>query len=173
MPPFGRWALPTRTRTLDRRTGCGGNPVRQGVTNSTGSTGKSRAGAIVVADEGCDEVDNTPMSDDAPLYVPREFEREHLEEARRSVASASKGQGVAHRVMSMVRRSGSAQRRRSIGLAILLHGLAALLVLTISAVTGTWLIGLTVVGFVALSLFGSVRLLQHLHESRHPEGPTR
>lgn len=112
---------------------------------------------------------HTPNSDE-PLYVPEEFEAEHLEEARRRLASSRGPRRIARRVTSTVsRRRGTSARQQFLGVAALLHALAAVLAMAISALTGTWLIGLTLVALAGLSLATVVRVLHVVEQARERE----
>jgi hypothetical protein len=108
------------------------------------------------------------MSDDQPLYLPEEFEREHLDDARRSVAE-SRGRRAAVRRVAVAVSPRDARRRRSLGIAAMLHAAAAVLVLAISAATGTWVVGLAMLAMVAISLAVTARVLHVLGAARERE----
>jgi hypothetical protein len=102
---------------------------------------------------------NDPMDEDRPLYLPEEFERDHLVEARRAVANSRGGRAVARRVTSAALPRGVPRARTHVGIAVAVHAVAALLVLAIAAATGTWAVGLAMLGMVAISLAGVVGVL--------------
>jgi hypothetical protein len=109
-------------------------------------------------------------SDDEPLFVPDGFEAEHLEAARRTIASNTGARRVARRFASSVAGHRSSDpRQRLTRLIAILHGVGALFAIVISAVTGTWLIGLAVMAMVGLSLLTAVRLLHVIEQARAHE----
>jgi len=116
---------------------------------------------------------NQPMDDDQPLFLPEEFEREHLEEARRAVAQTRGGRAVARRVTSAtIPRMGDRARTR-LGIAVLVHAVAALMVLVIAIATGTWLVGLAMWGMLVISLGVTARVLHVMDQSRAPSPTER
>lgn len=109
--------------------------------------------------------------DDGPLFVPDEFEAAHLEHARRKVANTTGARSLGRRLASSVggQHTASAQQRVA-RLLWLLHGIAVIVTLALSAVTDTWLIGLAVIVLIGLSLLMTTRLVHviervHAHES--------
>lgn len=120
--------------------------------------------------------------DDEPLFVPDEFEAAHLKQARRAVASTTGARGLGRRLTSSLagRHTGSAQQRVT-RLLWIVHGIAVIVTLALSAVTDTWLIGLAVSALIGLSLLTATRLVHvvervHAHESaqrRHPQRRSR
>lgn len=114
---------------------------------------------------------NEPMDDGRPLYLPEEFEREHLEEARRAVASSRGGRAIARRVTSAALPRGVPRVRTHVGIAVLVHAVAALLVMVIAAATGTWAVGLAMLGLVVVSL-GVVAWVLHVLDRRRAPAPT-
>lgn len=104
---------------------------------------------------------NDPMDEDRPLYLPESFEREHLAEARRAVVASRGGRAIARRVTSAALPRGVARARTHVGIAAVVHAVAALLVLVIAAATGTWAVGLAMLGLVAIS-FGGVAWVLHV-----------
>jgi len=111
-------------------------------------------------------VDDLPANDDAPLFVPEEFQLEHREEAHRMVASTSGRQRVGRRIASVVGSRKDASRHWSFALAVAVHALAALLLLVITAVTGTWTAGGIVLGLAGLSLVVTLRILRSCERRR-------
>ena len=111
-------------------------------------------------------MDDLPANDDAPLFVPEEFEREHLEDAHRTVAGTSGHQRVDRRIASVMRSRKGTSRHWSFTLALVMHAVAAVLLLAITVVTGTWTAGGIVLGLVALSLAVTLRLLRHVEQPR-------
>jgi hypothetical protein len=109
------------------------------------------------------------MSDDQPLYLPEEFEREHLDDARRSVANSRGRRAAVRRVAVAAVSPRDARRRRSLGIASLLHAVAAVSVLAISAATGTWGVGLAMLVMVAISLAVTARMLHVMAAARERE----
>jgi hypothetical protein len=109
------------------------------------------------------------MSDDQPLYVPEDFEREHLDDARRSVANSRGGRAIARRMVSAGIVGRDPRHRRSRGIAGLVHAAASLLVVAIAAATGTWGVGLVMLGLVAVSLAVVIRVLHVVAEARERE----
>lgn len=94
----------------------------------------------------------TPSSDDAPLYVPEEFEVEHLEAARRSVASSRGGRRSVSRAAPPAAGGGEVPERRWRVLALSLHAVAAVLSIAIAALSGTWVVGALGLVTIGLSL---------------------
>jgi hypothetical protein len=121
----------------------------------------------------------TPSSDDAPLYVPEEFEVEHLEAARRSVASSRGGRRPVPRAAPPAAGGGEAPERRWRVLAVSLHAVAAVLSIAIAALSGTWLVGALGVVTIGLSLIVVLHAIKRYGPSRrrdaggggHPGGP--
>lgn len=111
---------------------------------------------------------NEPMDDDPPLYLPEAFEREHLDEARRAVANSRGGRAIARRVTAAALPRGVPRARTHLGIAIAVHAVAALLVLVIAAATGTWAVGIVMLGLVAISLGGVARVLHVMATNRAP-----
>lgn len=101
----------------------------------------------------------TPADDDAPLYVPAEFEAEHLDDARRTVIRSA-----------LVRKRGRTGTRRSrlerwrAG-AVFAHLIAGAIAVVIAAVTGTWGIGVSVLAVLALSLGVSLTVFGRIAQS--------
>lgn len=105
--------------------------------------------------------------DDEPLFVPDGFEAEHLDEARRTIAKNLGTRRLARRVASSIAgQRGNAPQQRVIRLITMLHGIAVLVTIALSAVTDTWLIGLAVTAMVGLSLLAAIRLV-HVIERAH------
>jgi hypothetical protein len=111
-------------------------------------------------------LDDLPANDDAPLFVPEEFQLEHLEEAHRTVAKTSGRQHVGRRIVSVVHSGKGTSRHWSFALAVIVHAVAALLLLAITAVTDTWAAGGIVLGLVALSLAVTLALLRSVERRR-------
>ena len=115
--------------------------------------------------------------DDDPLFVPDEFEAEHLEEARRTIASRTGIRSVPRRLApSVVGRHSDAPKQRFTRLIVSLHGIAVVFAIVISAVTGTWLIGLAMTAVIGLSLWTAIRLVRtiervHAHELAQRQQP--
>jgi hypothetical protein len=109
------------------------------------------------------------MSDDQPLYLPEEFEREHLADARRSVADGRGRRAAVRRVAAAAVSPRDARRRWSLAVAWMLHAVAAVLVLAISAATGTWVVGLVMLVMVAISMAVTARVLHVLAVARARE----
>ncbi len=85
--------------------------------------------------------------DDPPLYVPAEFEAEHLADARRTV------------ILSLMRRdcppsfaSPARETRGRPAVVLFAHLVAVAMTLVFTIVTGTWLAGIVVLVAVASSL---------------------
>jgi fatty acid desaturase len=98
---------------------------------------------------------------DPPLYVPAEFEAEHLADARRTV------------ILSAMRRNGSSSlagrgidmpRRRAV--ALLAHLAALTIALVFSAVTGTWVAGIVVLVVVSGSLGVTLWVISHVERQQ-------
>ena len=123
-------------------------------------------------ERGSYNVDHTPMNDpmdeDRPLYLPPEFEREHLDEARRAVANSRGARAVARRVSTAALPRGGARARTHIGIAVVVHAVAALFVVVIAAATGTWAVGLAMLGLVAISLGGVAWVLHVMARNDAP-----
>jgi hypothetical protein len=119
--------------------------------------------------------DGIPMDDDQPLYLPEEFEREHLDEARRVVAASRGGRAIARRVTATL--PGRDGRGRSpLAIAASIHAVAALFVITITVATGTWAIGLVMLGLTAVSFAVVARVLHvlaagHVRQPAAPDAP--
>ena len=115
--------------------------------------------------------------DEDPLFVPDEFEAEHLEEARRTVASRTGIRSVPRRLApSVVGRRGDAPKQRFTRLIVSLHVIAVLFAIVISAVNGTWLVGLAMTAVIGLSLWTAIRLVRtieqvHAHELAQRQQP--
>lgn len=120
-------------------------------------------------------MDHTPMDepidDDQPLFLPEEFEREHLDDARRTVANTRGGRAIARRVSSAAVPRGGPRVRTHVGIAVLVHAVAALLVLTIAAATGTWAVGFAMLVLVAVSLGVVARVLHVMARDGVPAPP--
>ena len=103
----------------------------------------------------------TSGEDDAPLYVPAEFEAEHLDEARRRVARTRGSRRLVHRTAAAVTGGGDrSPRRRALRFALFaVHVLATAFTLAISALTGTWFVGLTVTALITVSFLAIMRTL--------------
>jgi len=111
---------------------------------------------------------NDPMDEDLPLYLPEEFEREHLAEARRAVVASRGGRAIARRITSAALPRGMAGARTHVGIAVVVHAVAAVLVLVIAAATGTWAVGLAMLGLVAISLGGVAWVLRVMARNGAP-----
>lgn len=112
-----------------------------------------------------------PMDDDQPLFLPEEFEREHLDDARRTVANTRGGRAIARRVTAAAVPRGRPRVRTRVGIAVLVHAVASLLVVTIAVATGTWAVGLAMLGLVAVSLGVVARVLHVMGQNRVPTPP--
>jgi hypothetical protein len=112
---------------------------------------------------------NDPMDDDQPLFLPAEFEREHLDEARRVVSSSRGGRAMARRVTSAAIPQRGGPERTHIGVAVLIHAVAALLLVIIALATGTWAVGLAMLGMLAISLAVVIRVLHVMAQNRVAE----
>ncbi|MFP4312665.1 MAG: hypothetical protein ACLFS9_11895 [Nitriliruptoraceae bacterium] len=105
-----------------------------------------------------------PADGELPLYVPSEFEVEHLDEARRTVIRSHLPKGRPRWVTP--RASGRPVDRY---LVILLHLTAAVLTLAVSAMTGTWREGLALLLGVAVSLSVTLLVLHRISRRRRRE----
>ena len=114
---------------------------------------------------------STAGDGETPLYVPQEFQLEHLDDARRTVSrSPARRQAARYAARAASWPSvGRSPQQWLRGLAYLLHVLAAALALAFAAITSTWLVGLAVVGFVGLSLAAVLRLLVVIERAREEE----
>ena len=104
---------------------------------------------------------DTAGNDETPLFVPDEFQSEHLDDARRTVTRSRARRQLARQVTKAASWRGGqgSPHPRLRGLAYLLHALAAVLALAFAAITSTWFVGLAVVVFVGLSLATVLRVL--------------
>jgi hypothetical protein len=122
--------------------------------------------------------DHPKPSDDDPLFVPDEFEAEHLEQARRMVQAKSERRSIGQRFVRLATgRRGGTPKQRLTSLIVSLHGVAVLFAVVISAVTGTWLPGVAVSALIGLSLWTAFRLIHvikqvHAHELAHRQQST-
>lgn len=101
------------------------------------------------------------------LYVPEELARAHQAEARRTVAASHDPRRA---------RRAAAARRRPPGPAsaiLQVHLAAAVLVLAVALLTGTWGIGLLLLGVVGLSTVLTLRLAAGLRADTSPAGTDR
>lgn len=102
------------------------------------------------------------------MYVPTEFEAEHLADARRTVILSSMRRDSS----PPLRSGGSAGARRGREIALSLHLAALTIALFFTAVTGTWTAGVVVLVPVVVSLAVTVSVLTRL-EARQPHHPRR
>lgn len=122
----------------------------------------SRPNAAIARESSADvnsSNDHQDPLDDEPLFVPRAFEAEHLEEARRTIANNTGARRVARRLAaSATGRGTTSAQQRYTRLVTLVHAIAVVVAVAISAVTETWLIGLAVTVMIGMSLFTAIRL---------------
>ena len=116
---------------------------------------------------------NIPSDSDEPLFVPDEFEAEHLDEARRVISSNTGVRRAARKLAASVAGQRDHPRQRILRLVSILHGIAVVCAIAISAVTGTWLIGLAVAVMVGLSLLIALRLFHTIGQARDKEPAQR
>ena len=107
---------------------------------------------------------------DEPFYVPEEFERDHLVDAKRTVARSTRAQRP-HRTL-MARRP-STQRGRTRLVVTAIHLLATLLLVALAALTETWLIAAALLAVVAVSLLVSLRLVDVAQQAQVTEPQQR
>jgi hypothetical protein len=108
---------------------------------------------------------------DGPEFVPRSFEAEYLEEARRTVA-------VSHRWSSRMLRRLKPSRlggpRQDLTVLLALgHGAVGLLILVFAAVTDTWFIGSAMLLAAAASLSVLVYVIRRLPKPGADPDPGR
>lgn len=105
-----------------------------------------------------------PEEDDSPLYVPAEFQADHLEEARRHVARSRGLRHSARRLTATVAATENASvgRRRALRLMAIMHAIAAVFAVVISAIVGAWLVGSFVIALIGVSLGITARVLYAL-----------
>jgi hypothetical protein len=112
--------------------------------------------------------------DHGPLFVPDDFTRRYGADARRRVAH-SRRPPFARRARGTpwARVSGS---QRAFRLLLVLHGLAATLILLAMLATGTWLEGAVLLGILAatfVGVVGLVRLVMRMDRDRDDTPSTR
>ena len=100
----------------------------------------------------------TPADDGSPLFVPTEFEAEHLDDARRAVIRSLVRRG---RVRSLGERA-IGPRRGWRSIAVIAHLTAVTIALVFAAVTGTWAVGFAVIASVVVSLPVSLPVLSSI-----------
>lgn len=100
--------------------------------------------------------DNSPLNENSPLFVPEEFEREHLAAARRRVAESRGSRRLlrrtSHGIGSLAVPAGARPLHRFLGVACLLHGPAAVLILAVTVITQAWLVGLALLLLLVVTL---------------------
>ena len=107
-----------------------------------------------------------PEDADGPLYVPQAFEDEYRDEARRTVAASRRRRSARRRRRSSASWSSMPLTERlRVGLSVV-HLLAALLVLFLSGLTRTWLVGIVLVFVVAVSLAASLGAAESVRSLR-------
>lgn len=107
---------------------------------------------------------------DEPFYVPEELERDHLLDARRTVARSTRAPRP-HRTLVAHRPSTPRQRTRLVVVAV--HLLAALLLVTLAALTQTWTIAVALLAVVGVSLVVVLRLVDVAQQAQVTEPQQR
>lgn len=107
-----------------------------------------------------------PDLPEPPLTVPREFEREHLTEARRVVARSHRKPLVRSRPRSTVPATPRDRAQRAV---LAIHGVGLLLVLLLAVITDIWGIAALMAGAILVSLLVVRRTVSAMLT---PPGPT-